>query len=275
MDKEERRVYITNGLSDHYTEALETFKKNQIVGLWLQGSQNYNLDTADSDIDTKLIVTPTLREVAMVNTPISTTHFRANNEHTDWKDIRLYMETFRKQNLNFLEILFTDFFAINPLYIPEWNRLLENREAIAHMNPFRAMKSMEGIAGEKYHAMEHRYPSKIDIIDTYGYDGKQVHHLLRVEDYMTRYKNGEPYASCLKPTFSLVDKLMSYKLQQVPLEVARIEAKESLARIKAMAKDFCSKVTDVEDEEMRALLDDVCYKIIEISLRKELTDGLD
>ena len=83
FSKEYRELYITQGLTDHYVEALETFKKNQIVGLYIQGSQNYCLDTADSDIDTKLIVTPTMREVAMASTPISTTHFRANNEHTD------------------------------------------------------------------------------------------------------------------------------------------------------------------------------------------------
>ena len=269
MDKEERRIHITNGLNDHYTEALETFKKNQIVGLWLQGSQNYDLDTEDSDIDTKLIVTPTLREVAMVSTPISTTHFRANNEHTDWKDIRLYMETFRKQNLNFLEILFTDFFAINPLYIPEWNRLLENREAIAHMNPFRAMKSMEGIAGEKYHAMEHPYPSKADVLAKWGYDPKQLHHLLRVEEYLGRYIAGESYVSCLRPHEP--EYLVSVKRGKYDLDTARIIAKTAIDNVTRIADVFCSQTSDEENEVMRDLLEDVSYHIMKISVEKELS----
>ena len=74
-------------------------------------------------------------------------------------------QTFRKQNLNFLEILFTDFYIINPMYKEEWDRLVAAREFIARMNEFRAVKSMKGIALEKYHAMEHRYPAKIEIID--------------------------------------------------------------------------------------------------------------
>ena len=166
--KEIREGIICKGLKDHYIESLEFFKPDQIVGLFLQGSQNYELDTPDSDIDTKLIVVPSFRDIVLDVRPVSTTHIRENAEHIDFKDIRLYMETFFKQNLNFLEILFTDYRIINPLYIDYWRVLIEHREEIARMNPYRVVKSMQGIAKEKYHAMEHRYPSKADIIDAYG-----------------------------------------------------------------------------------------------------------
>ena len=81
MDREQK---IWAGLKDHCEEALEYFPENRIVGLFLQGSQNYNLDTKESDIDTKLIITPSLRELAMNEKPVSTTHVRANNEHIDF-----------------------------------------------------------------------------------------------------------------------------------------------------------------------------------------------
>ena len=258
-------------VKDHYEESLEYFKPDQIVGCYLQGSQNYSLDLPTSDVDTKLIVVPSFRDIALAKKPVSTTHIRANDEHTDWKDIRLYMETFRKQNLNFLEILFTPYFVINDLYFAEWMRLVEAREEIAHMNPYRAVKSMQGIAKEKYHAMEHRYPAKAEIIDKYGYDGKQVHHLLRVEDYLERYIAGERYEDCLKPTPSRVPRMMDYKkLDVIPLEIARAEAKESLDRIDAMAAKFFEGKKDEEDAEVRALLDDVCYKIMKIAVEEEL-----
>ena len=183
----------------HYDEALNYFPKEQIVGVFLQGSQNYKLDIEGSDVDTKLILVPSFKDIALNKKPVSTTHVRANDEHTDWKDIRLYMETFRKQNLNFLEILFTDYYIINPLYEEQWNRLIEAREEIAHMNPYRAVKSMKGVAMEKWHAMEHPYPSKVDVLAKYGYDPKQLHHLFRVEEYLTRYINGETYKDCLIP----------------------------------------------------------------------------
>ena len=180
------------------------------------------------------------------------------------------METFRKQNLNFLEILFTDYFILNPLYAEQWNRLVEAREAIARMNPYRAVKSMKGIAMEKYHAMEHPYPTKLDLIEKYGFDGKQVHHLIRVDDYLTRYIAGESYVDCLHPTPDLVRRMMEYKRHEVPLEVARVEAKEVLDHTIAIADGFCASHEDVEDEECRRLLMDVSYNIMKIAALKDL-----
>ena len=96
-----------------------------------------------------------------------------DNVYINLKDIRLYINCFEKQNLNFLEILFTPYKIVNPQYADEWAKLVLNREDIAHMNPYRAVKAMKGIAMEKFHAMEHRYPSKIDI-----YNGNVVSYKL-------------------------------------------------------------------------------------------------
>lgn len=262
---------VLDRVQEHFEEAKTLFLEDRIVGCFLQGSQNYQLELPTSDVDTKLIVVPTFRDIALVNKPVSTTYVRANDEHIDLKDIRLYCETFRKQNLNFLEILFTDYFIVNPLYEKQWNRLVEAREAIARMNPYRAVKSMKGIALEKFHAMEHPYPTKLDLIKKYGFDGKQVHHLIRVDDYLTRYIKGECYKDCLLPSKNLVPHMMEYKRHEVPLEVARREAKEVLAHVEKIADDFCSNCEDREDPEMRELLQDVSYNIMKIAVLKELT----
>lgn len=257
-------------LNEHFEEAKTLFPEDRIVGLFLQGSQNYGLDMPTSDVDTKLIVVPTFEDIALARKPVSTTHIRANDEHIDLKDIRLYIETFRKQNLNFLEILFTDYFVVNPLYAEQWARLAEHREEIARMNPYRAVKSMKGIAMEKFHAMGHPYPTKLDLIEKYGFDGKQVHHLIRVDDYLTRYIAGEPYKDCLKPTVDLVPRMMEYKRHEVALETARIEAKDFLDHTIAIADSFCTTHKDEEDTFCRKLLEDVSYNIMKIATLKEL-----
>lgn len=269
--KQIRHNMIMRRVQEHYDEALQYFPEEQIVGVFLQGSQNYGLDYEGSDVDTKLIVVPSFRDICLNKKPVSTTHVRANDEHTDWKDIRLYVEHFRKQNLNFLEILFTPYCIINPMYKEEWDRLVAAREFIARMNPYRAVKSMKGIALEKFHAMEHRYPSKADIVDKYGYDGKQTSHQLRVWDYLRRYIAGEDYESCLHPTESLVPRIMDYKrLSIIPLEEARVEAKHYLAMTEEIADAFCAEHEDREEPWVRELLEDVSYNIMRIAVEKEL-----
>lgn len=268
--KELEKAQIIKRVQDHYDEARQDFLKDQIVGCFLQGSQNYGLQLPDSDVDTKLIVLPSFKDIALSAKPISTTHIRANDEHTDWKDIRLYMETFRKQNLNFLEILFTDYKIIHPDYEPYWDILVKNREGIARMNPHRAVKSMQGIAKEKYHAMEHRYPAKADIIDAYGYDPKQVSHLVRVRDYLDRYIAGEKYEKCLKPSQDFFDLILDLKLCKYNLEDARVIAREHLEHIDLVAKDFYEKVEEKENPAMRDLLNEVSYQIMREYIKNEL-----
>lgn len=265
MTREER---IMSNVLDHYAESLEHFEPSRIVGIFLQGSQNYGLDYELSDVDTKLITTPTFEQIAFNKSPVSTTHIRNNDEHIDFKDIRLYMQTFRKQNLNFLEILFTDFKIVNPLYEKEWNKLVENRELIARYNLYQAVKSMKGIALEKYHAMEHAYPSKVDVLAQYGYDPKQLHHLLRVEEYIGRYISGEPYEDCLKPRRP--EYLLSVKRGHYDLDTARIIAKTAKENVERIADNFTSKVENKGNPEVDLLLDEVQLNIMTKAIRLEI-----
>lgn len=260
---------VMDRVKEHYNEALTYFPEDRIVGIFLQGSQNYGLATPQSDVDTKLIVTPTFKDIAMNRKPVSTTHIRANEEHIDFKDIRLYIQTFRKQNLNFLEILYTDFAIVNPIYEKQWNRLVESREAITHFNPYRSVQSMKGIALEKYHAMEHEYPSKIEVLKKYGYDPKQLHHLVRVEDYLGRYINGESYESCLDPG-PMKQELIEIKMGKYSLADARSIADKAKAHVEEMAEYAYSIYPNEEDSEVNKLLDDVQYEIMRIAVKGEL-----
>lgn len=263
--------WIMDRVREHYNEALEYFPEDRIVCLILQGSQNYGLDYEGSDIDTKLIVTPTFKDIAMNHNPVSTTHIRANDEHIDFKDIRLYIQTFRKQNLNFLEILFSPYTIINPMYEEQWNRLVAAREAIAHYSPVQAIKSIRGIAKEKYFAMEHKYPSRMEWINKFGYDPKQLHHLFRVKEYLERYIYGEPYEDCLQsntPTFlKRVKNGSCFNLEQ-----ARKVADWAINSIDEMCDKYLENCSKEVDKDVDMLLDDVQYNIMKIAIKKEIGD---
>ena len=82
------------------------------------------------------------------------------------------------------------------------------REQIAHYSPYSAVKTMKGIA------MEHEYPSKLEVLAEYGYDPKQLHHLLRVQEYIHRYISGESYEACQRPEFLVAVKQGYFNLEQ-------------------------------------------------------------
>lgn len=262
--------WIMDRVREHYNEALEHFPEDRIVGIVLQGSQNYLLDTEHSDIDTKLILTPTFEDIAMNRQPISTTYIRADNSHTDWKDIRLMLKTFRSCNLNFLEILFSKYRIINPLYTKEWNRLIQDNELIANYNPQKAVNTMRGIGRRKYEQMEHESPSHHNDIERYGYSPKELHHLLRIEEYIGRYISGESYASCLLSKKS--EYLKKVKCGYYDLDTARIVANTAIANIDRVANVYVETHSHEPNKDVDALLDDVQYNIMKIAIKKEIGD---
>lgn len=266
---------IMNWVSEHLLEAETLVNKEHIIGIFLQGSQNYGLDYIDSDIDTKCIISPSFREIALAKKPMSHTHVRPNDEHIDMKDIRLYIQTFRKQNLNFLEILYTPYYiTLDPEYTIQWNRLIANREGITHYDMVRSVKSMSGIASEKYFAMEHQYPSRMTWIEKFGYDPKQLHHLLRVAEYLDRYLAGEPYGDCL--ISNQADYLIEVKKGYYKLEVAREIADRTYNKLQIKCKNFVEKhKNDPVNKEVDELLDDVSYQIMKYSVKKDFEKGDD
>ena len=198
MTNEEK---INKRIREHY-EILEK-KGYEIVFLALQGSQNYGLDIYTdeytSDVDTKAIVLPSFEDIVYNKEPISKTLVLENNEHVDVKDVRVMFENFKKQNVNFIEILFSKYKIINPKYKEVIQPLFDNREEIAHLNINQAIRCMAGMSMEKLKALKHPYPTIIDKIEKYGYDPKQLHHILRMNDFIKKYISGISFENCLIP----------------------------------------------------------------------------
>lgn len=269
MTREER---IMNGVKDHWADAQKNGQKPQFtLGIFLQGSQNYCLDYEDSDIDTKLIVLPTFKNIIHNDSPISTTFVRENDEHTDYKDVRLYVKNFMKQNINFLEILFTNFCIVNKRFEEDWLELLRNREKIAHYNRFRALKVMKGMTLEKYAALEHPYPAKVEVLNKYGFDPKQLHHILRINDFISRYTQEESFADCListNPEFLIEVK----KGNVYDLDRAREVAKEVVADTVEIADKFCELLPDRGDPEVDELFDEFLCNVMKESLSLEFSN---
>ena len=241
---------------------------NKTLMVALQGSQNYGLAYEDSDVDTKALIVPTFKDIVFNKRSVSTTHVRENDEHIDFKDVRLMVQSWRKQNINFIEVLFTNWMWVNPKYEQPVKTLIDNSELVARYNPYRAVKCMKGTALEKYHALEHPYPSKVDVLAKFGYDPKQLSHIIRLRDFLNKYIGEESYADCLIPS----DKewIIEIKKGKYDLEYARRLAKETTGIITEIADIYCEKVENKCNPEAEEVLNNFVYDVMKIAMKEEL-----
>ena len=261
---------ITKRIEEHYNIVKDM--GYEIVGVFLQGSQNYELAYEDSDIDSKAILLPRFNDFCLRKQPTSTTHVCDNEEHIDFKDIRLMFDCFKKQNINFVEILFTKYKIINPKYKTLMQRIFDNNEKIARYNNYAAVNCISGMSMEKYKALEHPYPTIIDKIEKYGYDPKQLHHIIRLNEFIKRYIAGEKYADCL------ISKNKNY-LIEVKKDV------HTLDEARSIAKSLCDETRELKTNYINSnplrvnkgcedILNETLVEIMKLNFRNELGENL-
>ena len=267
MDSKTQRIQNRLKSDFEYVENLGY----SVLGVFLQGSQNYELDYEGSDIDTKAIVLPSFGDFLLNKKPASTTSILPSNEHIDIKDIRLMHECFRKQNINFLEILFTKYRYMNPEYESLYQPMFDNNERIAHYNNYAAVNCIAGMVYEKHKAMEHPYPTLIDKIEKYGYDNKQLHHIIRCEEFLRRYIEGVSYAECLVPTDPQY--LISVKSEYIiPLDVAHEMANCYENKTKTIKQRYMDNNPVVIDSQVNEIMNGVLYNVLKHRFRKEINE---
>lgn len=191
-----------------WEHCVRIFGIDRCLSLTLHGSQNYELDLPDSDVDTKLIITPTWDEVINCKQPLSKT---IDGPYGDINvvDIRLFIGVnLRKQNFNFLECLFTPYSCVNPDYADLWNELLEHREEIAHFKPQEAIRTMMGQVENQW-----RRWGRFD-------DKKTLYHMARIHDAIKRYQEGLPFADTLVPEDA--EWIMEVRLGRIDKEAMEI-----------------------------------------------------
>lgn len=239
-----------------------------VLGVFLQGSQNYNLAYEGSDIDTKCIVLPSFEDFCLNKKPTSTTLILPSNEHIDLKDIRLMFECFKKQNVNFVEILFTKYRFLNPDYSVFYQPMLDNAEAIAGYNNYAFVNCLAGMALEKQKALEHPYPTLIDKIEKFGYDPKQLHHIIRVHEFLARYIKGESYADCL--VSKQAEYLINVKRGFHSLEDARNIAREMTRATVDMKNEYMNSHPLVVNHRVDELMNEVLVNVLRASFMGEM-----
>ena len=215
----------------HYKDLLEE-KGYTVLYIGLYGSQNYNLDDEQSDIDCKAIILPTLHDIIFRKTTSKV--IECENGSIDVKDLITFYNVIKKGNFSYIEAIDTEY-SIGDKYL---------KDLFKQIRP--NLKSFLGAMCEKRKALTHEYPSKHEEFEKWGFDPKQYHHIIRLS-HLLQHNNGS----------------FSYIAYDESLGKYMIEIKRNAV---GYTKEFVEKDSDKIIERSKKMIpDDYKYEDIDLS----------
>ena len=269
--------WICEKLNEHFEYAKQIYDKKQIIGIFLRGSQNYGLDDENSDVDSMLLLAPSVEDICRGRRLESTTVIMPNDEHIDVKDIRWMREQILKQSPQFMECLMTPYSIITDRFYDQWLQFISHKHYYFNYDKKKMLKAMRGYAHEKHHALTHEYPSRMHMIEKYGYDPKQLMHLVRYKELVKNFTLGVPFPDiliCSNPEIEAY--LRELKSGKFDLAAAQYIADQTLQTADEYTKVFLEHEPDpskVQCEITEGILDSDIADFVKHSLKLQFQEG--
>lgn len=192
---------------NQYKKFLED-KGYDVVYIGLFGSQNYNLDDENSDIDARAVILPSLDNLIEKTTIAEDIELETGK--ISISDVMHFVHTLSKGNPAMTEVANTEYYIGNKDF----------REIIKQVktNP----RAMLGIMNEKRKALTHPFPSKEKEISMWGFDPKQWHHMIRMKDLLEYCYENDTNIPFLTYEGEKREKMLSCKRNKLNTPVDRV-----------------------------------------------------
>lgn len=154
-----------------------TAKGYLVVMTSLVGSQNYDLDDENSDIDTFSLVFPSLNDLAKAKEPYSGL-FELDDGHCDIKDIRLALNLLKKTSPNSVEYFISKYKIYNPKFDTILCEYLDDNSRMWSMTHCNYEHMLYAMAGMAHQLTKRNMPA-----------GKRFSHALRLYDMYYHFMN--------------------------------------------------------------------------------------
>lgn len=224
VPKDETKLTVNYKLTTILSEVIEKvgIDEKRVACLGLYGSQNYNMDSENSDIDCECFIFPTRDDIIFgnrlystcINTSYGTCHV---------KDIRMAFNELRKASPNILEVFATPYALINIEYSHLFSQIDDCINYFAVLNPYRFIHGLEGLL--------RRYEKDIE-------NPKYFANYIRICEMIERAIQGDNYKDLLIPKNS--DYLTELKYSDKIANNTLNAAKECAKVIKQIMEDFYS-----------------------------------
>lgn len=157
-----------------------------VVMTSLVGSQNYDLDDNNSDIDTFSLVYPALNDLAMAQPPFATCFEAKDGGHCEVKDIRLALNLLKKTSPNSVEYFASKYRIYNPIFEDILKEYLDDNIILWNMLHCNYSHMLYAMAG-----MAHQLTKRNMLA------GKRFSHALRLDDMLYHFFNSHNASAVL------------------------------------------------------------------------------
>lgn len=160
-----------DAVKNHHWLVQKKFPNHTLVMTSLIGSNNYNLDTPASDIDTVTFFFPTFEELA-TGQGMTAGEFEVDDGKCAYKDIRLALNLLKSTSPNSIEYFTSHYIYIEPTFEDTMNLRLKNPEILFYLTHCNYWHMICAISGMAYQMLVNKNMPM----------GKRYSHVLRMKD---------------------------------------------------------------------------------------------
>lgn len=242
------KTKIIERLKNHLEEVKKYYPEKNIIGIFLFGSQNYGTDIETSDIDSKCLIIPTEEQLFLNEKVNNQTLFLDNNEQCSIVDIREYIKMVKKQSINFVEILFTDYYLINPKYRWIWKQFTTCKESFAY---YSISQTLSSISNQALNTLKRYY--------NHTEENKEIYNVKRLSYFLSFYlesvlKKEKNYKKCL----TMDGTALPYYLKKIRTGAVEISFEE-LQELEQELKFFINYSKKYHDNEKEQKTKDLLF----------------
>lgn len=174
---------------------------DRVVFISAVGSMNYGLFTETSDVDTKAVILPTYAEIVLKK-PESVT-LQIDDEQCSVKDLRVYINELKKQGINVLETLVTNYYLVNGKFLNQIELLRSWAEEICHYDENKFLSSTIGAACSYAKRWNISYKNYLENDDDANLDYKAAYNIVRLHNTIHAYIQGMKFKDAINCGMSL------------------------------------------------------------------------
>lgn len=243
---------------------------NEIVGVFLVGSQNYGLATEQSDVDTRALVLPTFQQIALNKEPVSKELSFEDGGKCVVRDVRLVFRELLKQNPNCLEILCTSYYILNEKYAGYFYSVLQHANQIARYCPRLFVKSVYGMICSNAQKLRSALSAAHKEAVYTPTLTKPLVAIIRMVDMLEAYMKDCPFSGCLMPS----DPVDLLRLKHTPA-IGSGYIYNSLESLTCAARDLVCRAdkefAGVIDDRIPIFLDATLINLLRLSISSDPT----